>query len=302
MGSLSLMGKATFREPFRGGLQDVRFAPYGDADALAAEFDKAAAVGTPIAALVVEPVQGEAGAVVPPPGYLRQARELCDRYGALLIADEIQTGMGRTGRLWGVDHADVSPDIMCLGKAIGGGVMPLSAFVSTPKIWEALIPNPVIHSTTFGGNPIACAAGIAAITVTLEEDLAGQAATKGELLMTELSALRARYPSILTAVRGKGLLIGLEFPSDSVGYDCAARLFRRGVLVAGTYSKARTIRLEPALNIPTPQLLEVLNRLEDALREIRSKRFGSDEYAGSNLRVGAAAPQALQTERFDAWP
>ena len=287
MGSLSLMGKATFREPFRGGLQDVRFAPYGDADALAAEFDKAAAVGTPIAALVVEPVQGEAGAVVPPPGYLRQARELCDRYGALLIADEIQTGMGRTGRLWGVDHADVAPDIMCLGKAIGGGVMPLSAFVSTPKIWEALIPNPVIHSTTFGGNPIACAAGIAAITVTLEEDLPGQAAVKGDMLMTELAQLRERYPSILSAVRGKGLLIGLEFPSDSIGYDCAAALFRRGVLVAGTYSKARTIRLEPALNIPTPQLQEVLNRLEDVLREIRTKRFGSDGYLGHESTSGA---------------
>jgi putrescine aminotransferase len=289
MGSLSLMGKATFREPFRGGLQDVRFAPYGDADALEAEFAKAEAVGTPIAAFVVEPIQGEAGAVVPPPGYLARARELCDRYGALLIADEIQTGMGRTGRLWGVDHSDVVPDIMCLGKAIGGGVMPLSAFVSTPKIWEALIPNPVIHSTTFGGNPIACAAGIAAITATLEEDLPGQAAAKGDMLLKELGALRARYPSILSACRGKGLLIGLEFPSDSVGYDCAASLFRRGVLVAGTYSKARTIRLEPALDIPTPQLLEVLNRLEDVLKEIQTKRFGFDGSATPEVVVGPAA-------------
>jgi putrescine aminotransferase len=142
MGSLALMGKASFREPFRSGLQDVRFAPYGDANALEAEFAKAATVGTPIAAFMVEPIQGEAGAVVPPPGYLARARELCDQYGALLIADEIQTGMGRTGRLWGVDHADVVPDIMCLGKALGGGVMPLSAFVSTPKIWEALVSNP----------------------------------------------------------------------------------------------------------------------------------------------------------------
>jgi acetylornithine/succinyldiaminopimelate/putrescine aminotransferase len=206
----------------------------------------------------------------------------------LLIADEIQTGMGRTGRLWGVDHADVVPDIMCLGKAIGGGVMPLSAFVSTPKIWEALIPNPVIHSTTFGGNPIACAAGIAAITATLEEDLPGQAAAKGEMLMKELAVLRVRYPSILSAYRGKGLLIGLEFPSDSVGYDCAAALFRRGVLVAGTYSKARTIRLEPALDIPTPLLLEVLNRLEDILKEIQLKRFGAGGYTGRDVLVDRA--------------
>jgi putrescine aminotransferase len=268
MGSLSLMGKATFREPFLGGLQDVRFAPYGDAAALEAEFAKAAAVGTPIAAFVVEPVQGEAGAVVPPDDYLPRARELCTRFGALLIADEIQTGMGRTGKLWGVDHWNVEPDIMCLGKSIGGGVMPLSAFISTPQIWEALIPNPVIHSTTFGGNPIACAAGIAAITVTLEEDLPGQAAMKGEYLLQELAALQTRYPQVLSGVRGKGLLIGLEFPSDAIGYQCAGALFRRGVLVAGTYSKARTVRIEPPLGIPTELLREVLNRLEDSLQEI----------------------------------
>jgi putrescine aminotransferase len=268
MGSLSLMGKATFREPFCGGLQDVRFAPYGDSIALRAEFEKAEAVGTPIAAFIVEPVQGEAGAIVPPPDYLPRARELCDRFGALLIADEIQTGMGRTGKLWGVDHSDVAPDIMCVGKSIGGGVMPLAAFISTPKIWEVLVPNPVIHSTTFGGNPIACAAGIAAINVTLEEDLPGQAAAKGQLLIKGLKDLQARFPGVLTAVRGRGLLIGLEFPSDPIGYDFAAGLFRRGVLVAGTYSKARTIRIEPALGIPMALLNELLNRVEDTLREI----------------------------------
>jgi putrescine aminotransferase len=273
MGSLSLMGKATFREPFCGGLQDVRFAPYGDAIALRAEFEKAEAVGTPIAAFIVEPVQGEAGAIVPPPDYLPQARELCDRFGALLIADEIQTGMGRTGKLWGVDHSDVAPDIMCVGKSIGGGVMPLAAFISTPKIWEVLVPNPVIHSTTFGGNPIACAAGIAAINVTLEEDLPGQAAAKGHLLIKGLKDLQARFPGVLTAVRGRGLLIGLEFPSDPIGYEFAAGLFRRGVLVAGTYSKARTIRIEPSLDIPTALLNELLNRAEDTLREIGAPKL-----------------------------
>jgi putrescine aminotransferase len=124
--------------------------------------------------------------------------------------------------------------------------------------------------------------------VTLEEDLPAQAAAKGELLMKELAVLRARYPAILSACRGKGLLVGLEFPSDAVGYDCAAALFRRGVLVAGTYSKARTIRIEPALDIPTPLLLEVLNRLEDVLKEIQTKRFGSDGCTGSDGLVDRA--------------
>lgn len=146
--------------------------------------------------------------------------------------------------------------------------MPLSAFISTPAIWEVLIPNPVLHSTTFGGNPIACAAGIAAINVTLEEDLAGQAALKGEFLLKELGALRIKYPTVLSAVRGKGLLIGLEFPSDLIGYRVAGALFRRGVLVAGTYSKARTVRIEPALDIPMHLLSEMLDRLEDSVKEI----------------------------------
>ncbi|HVW68622.1 MAG TPA: aminotransferase class III-fold pyridoxal phosphate-dependent enzyme [Steroidobacteraceae bacterium] len=268
MGALSLMGKATFREPFASGLQDVRFVPYGDAQALEAEFVKAEVIGAPFAAFVVEPVQGEAGAIVPPPGYLRKVRELCSQYGTLLVVDEVQTGLGRTGALWGVDHSDVTPDIMCLGKSLGGGVMPLSAFISTPAIWECLVPNPVIHSTTFGGNPLACVAGIAAVNVTLEEDLPRQAAQKGELLLRELGRMRDRYPGVLAEVRGKGLLIGLEFPSDSIGYRCAAGLFKRGVLVAGTYSKARTIRIEPALGIPTQLLHEVLGRIEDTVQEI----------------------------------
>ena len=271
LGSLSLMGKASFREPFQQGLQDVHFIPYGDADALDQELRRAEAVGVKIAGFVVEPVQGEAGAVVPPEDYFPRVRELCSRHGVLLIADEIQTGMGRTGKMWGVDHWGVAPDIMCLGKALGGGVMPLSAFVSTAEIWEVLIPNPIIHSTTFGGNPLACAAGLAAIQVTIEEDLPAQAAAKGERLLRELQRLRAAYPDVLHDVRGKGLLIGMEFPRQEIGWQVASGLFKRGVLVAGTYSKAQVIRIEPALNIPATLLDELLNRLEDTVKEVAGK-------------------------------
>jgi putrescine aminotransferase len=268
LGSLSLMGKASFREPFQSGLQDVRFVPYGDADALEDEFRRCEAVGVQIAGVVLEPIQGEAGGVVPPDDYLPRARELCTRYGALFIADEIQTGMGRTGKLWGVDHWNVVPDIMCLGKSIGGGVMPLSAFISTAEIWEVMIPNPIIHSTTFGGNPLACAAGLAAIQVTLEEDLPGQAATKGDFLLRELGCLQQQYPQVLKGAHGKGLLIGMEFPVQEIGWKVASGLFKRGVLVAGTYSKSQVIRIEPALGIPLELLQEMLNRLEDTFREV----------------------------------
>jgi putrescine aminotransferase len=268
MGSLSLMGKASFREPFQSGLQDVRFVPYGDAAALEDELQRCDAVGTHIAGVVLEPVQGEAGGVVPPDDYLPRARAACTRYGALLIADEIQTGMGRTGRMWGVDHWDVVPDIMCLGKSIGGGVMPLSAFIANPTVWEVMIPNPIIHSTTFGGNPIACAAGLAAIEVTIEEDLPGQAAAKGEFLLTELAGLQRKYPQVLAEAHGRGLLIGMEFPVQEIGWQVAAGLFKRGVLVAGTYSKAQVIRIEPALGIPKALLQEMLNRLEDTFKDV----------------------------------
>jgi putrescine aminotransferase len=271
LGSLSLMGKASFREPFQSGLQDVHFVPYGDADALEAEFRSCDAVGIGIAGVVLEPVQGEAGGVVPPDDYFPRAKTLCTHYGALLIADEIQTGMGRTGKLWGVDHWNVVPDIMCVGKSIGGGVMPLSAFISTAPIWEVMIPNPIIHSTTFGGNPLACAAGLAAIQVTLEEDLPGQAAKKGEFLLRELDCLRQKYPEVLKEARGKGLLIGMEFPAQEIGWQVASGLFRRGVLVAGTYSKAQVIRIEPALGISLDLLQEMLNRLEDTFREVAGR-------------------------------
>lgn len=267
-GSLSLMGKAEYRVPFEPLLQDVYFVPYNDADAVEAELSKAEAVGMSVAAVVVEPVQGEAGAVVPGPDYWPRLREICTRYRVLLIADEVQTGLGRTGKLFAVDHWNVAPDILCLGKALGGGVMPLSAFISSPEIWKVLEPNPFIHSSTFGGNPMACAAGIAALNVTLEEDLPGKAAVTGAYFLAELRKLQLRYPEYIVEVRGLGLLIGVEFVDNEFGYAVAAGLFRRGVLVAGTLLNAKTIRIEPALAIPRNLVDEVLEKLEDTLKEL----------------------------------
>jgi putrescine aminotransferase len=267
-GALSLMGKGEYRLAFEPLLQDVYFVPFGDADAVEAELRKAEAVGMAIAGVVVEPVQGEAGAIVPPDDYWPRLREICTRYGVLLIADEVQTGMGRTGRMFAVDHWDVVPDILCLGKALGGGVMPLSAFMSTPDIWKVLEPNPFIHSSTFGGNPLACAAGIAAVNVTLEEDLPAQAAATGEYMLAALRKIQKRFPQHLLEVRGLGLLIGLEFVDTEFGYAVAASLFRRGVLVAGTLLSAKTLRIEPALNIPRDLVDEVLEKLEDTLEEL----------------------------------
>lgn len=269
-GSLSLMGKAEYRVPFEPLLQDVFFVPFGDAEEVDWELEKAEAVGMGIAGIIVEPIQGEAGAIVPPDDYWPKLREICDRRKILLIADEVQTGLGRTGKLFAVDHWNVVPDIMCLGKALGGGVMPLSAFISTPEIWQVLEENPFIHSSTFGGNPLACAAGIAAINVTLEEDLPGQAAVTGEFLLKSFKEIQSRYPQYLIDVRGKGLLIGLEFIDNEFGYSIASGLFRRGVLVAGTLLNSKVIRIEPALNISRELLAEVLNVFEDTMKDLTS--------------------------------
>ena len=268
LGALSLMGKSVFREPLLPLLEGVRHAPFGDAEAVETMLASAKAVGSGIAAVVAEPIQGEAGAIVPPDDYWPRLRELCDYYGVLLIADEVQTGFGRTGKIFGVDHWDVAPDIMCLGKALGGGVVPMSAFLSTPKIWSCLEPNPFMHTTTTGGNPLACAAALAQINVLLSEDLAGQAATKGAYIIEKLEGLKQQYPGILADAHGKGLLIGMEFPSDQIGYAVASGLFSRGVLTAGTLTNSKTIRIEPALNVPMEIIDEMLNRLEDTFKSI----------------------------------
>ena len=219
-GALSLMGQAEYRQGFEPLLEDVYFVPFGDADAVEEELRRARTVGLDIAAMIAEPIQGEAGAIVPPDDYWPRLRTICDKYDVLLIADEVQTGMGRTGKMFAVDHWDVAPDIICLGKALGGGVMPLSAFMSTPRIWKVLEPNPFIHSSTFGGNPLACAAGIAAIHVTLEEDLPGQAARTGAYLMGELEKRQERYPELLLDVRGKGLLDRARVRKRRSGLSC----------------------------------------------------------------------------------
>ncbi|HEY5675050.1 MAG TPA: putrescine aminotransferase [Malonomonas sp.] len=268
LGSLSVMGKACFRKPLMPLLGNTRHVPFGDADALEQLLAICEQVGDDIAGFIAEPVQGEAGGVVPPDDYWPRVREICDRYGILLIADEVQTGLGRTGKIFGVDNWNVVPDIMTLGKALGGGVMPMAAFVASPKIWKVMEPNPFMHTSTTGGNPLACSAALAYINVMLKEDLPGQAAEKGAYVMGRLAELKAKYPQVLAGYRGKGLLIGMEFATDETGYKVASGLFKRHVLTAGTLTNAKAIRIEPALNIPYELLDEILNRLEDTFKSI----------------------------------
>lgn len=272
MGSLSLLGKASYRKPFEPLLDHIHFVPFGNAKALEDELKKLKSLGAEIAAFIVEPVQGEAGVIVPPDDYFPRVRELCNEYKILLILDEVQTGFGRTGKLFACEHWDVVPDIMCVAKSLGGGVMPISAFISNKKIWKVLEKNPFIHSTTFGGNPLACAAGIAAINVILSEKLWEKAAARGEYFLTRLKEIQKKYPKHFIEVRGKGLLIGLEFKDEEFGYKVTAGLFKRGVLVAGTLIGVKTVRIEPALNIPYKLIDEVIIKLDETMKELTKNR------------------------------
>ena len=270
MGSLSLMGKADYRQrlgSLYGG--QVFHVPFGDADALEKQLEICEKIGIGVAAAIFEPIQGEAGAIVPPDDFWPRAREITKRFGVLLIADEVQTGLGRTGTFWGVDHWNVVPDIIAVAKALGGGVMPVSAVCTTEEIFSPMMyPNPFMHTTTTGGGALACSAAIAAINVTLKHDLPKQAKEKGDYMMKVLNGFQDKYENIYHEITGKGLLIGQHFRTPEIGYKVAASLFKRGVIVAGTLTSAHTIRIEPPLVITYDEIDDGLDRLDQTLAEV----------------------------------
>ncbi len=273
MGSLSMIGKSIYREPL-GRLYGwpVYHIPYGDANSLEQQLETCKKIGVGIAWVMFEPIQGEAWAIVPPDDFWPRARELTKRYGTLLIADEVQTGLGRTGKLWWVDHWWIQPDIITSGKALGGGVMPISAFSSTKEIWESLMhPNPFMHTTTTGGWALACAAAIASINVMLRDDYPKQAEEKWNYIMKKLQKLALEYPEIYKEVSGKWLLIGQHFQSHDIGYAVSSELFKRGVLVAGTLIAADTIRIEPPIVITYEEIDEGIRRLEESIKAVAWK-------------------------------
>jgi putrescine aminotransferase len=262
MGALSATGRDVFRKPFEPLLNGFVHVPFGDIKAMEA------AITDQTAAVILEPIQGEGGINVPYEGYLRKVRQLTKKRGVLLILDEVQTGMGRTGRMFASDHEGVVPDILCLAKALGGGVMPIGAFMSTSKIWRVLEPNPSIHNSTFGGNPLACTAASACIEVLLEEHLPARAAVMGNVFMRRLRELQEDYPKLIADVRGRGLLIGLEFTSREVREQVQVDLFHDGVLVAATMNADKTVRIEPPLIITEAQINFMIDTLEAILKRV----------------------------------
>jgi ornithine--oxo-acid transaminase len=230
-----------------------RVVPYGDADALAAAMDPN------VVGVLIEPIQGEAGVVVPPPGYLAAVRDLCTAHGALMIADEIQSGLGRTGATFACEHEGVRPDMYLLGKALGGGIVPVSAVVSSQAVLGVFQPGQ--HGSTFGGNPLACAVGREVIALLATGEYQERSAKLGAHLHDRLSALPT---DVVRGVRGRGLWAGIEFTSLPGRVACE-RLAAHGVLAKDTHGTA--IRLAPPLMISEPDLDWGLDQIEAVIRE-----------------------------------
>jgi ornithine--oxo-acid transaminase len=242
--------------PFPGGMKLV---PYGDADAL----EKAITPNT--AAFLVEPIQGEAGIVVPPAGFLKKAAEICKRHNVLLIADEIQTGLGRTGKLLACQHEGVQPDGLILGKALGGGLLPVSAFLARKDVMEVFHPGD--HGSTFGGNPLAAAVGLEALQVLEDEKLADRSAELGAHLMDKLAGLKS---PLIKSLRGKGLFVGIEIdPKLARAREICERLMAHGILSKETHETV--VRLAPPLVITREQIDWAVERIAAVLKDMALK-------------------------------
>lgn len=259
MGSLTATGRDLYRDPFKPLLNGFSHVPFGDAEALRQVVDEETA------AVILEPIQGEGGIIVPPAGYLKEAKAICDAKGALLIADEVQTGIGRTGEWFGCNHDGVTPDLMACAKALGGGVMPIGAIIGSPKAWQGLIEAPFLHTSTFGGNQLACAAGVAAIRYIKEENVLARGKAAGEHLIEGLKKIAAEFPTVIKEVRGKGMMVGIELTKEGAGGMLMALMIDKNVIVAYTLNNPKVIRMEPPLIMPVEVIDHVLEVFHDAV-------------------------------------
>ena len=271
MGALSISGREKYKTPFAPLVPDCVQIPFNDIAALEAAVDESTA------ALLLEPIQGENGIVEATDEYLQAARKICDRVGALLVFDEVQTGLGRTGQMWGSDRCGVAPDLMLLAKALSGGCIPIGAIIGTAKTWEIFAENPLIHSSTFGGNPLACRAALAAIEVIESENLVEKSRAQGEKLKAELLRAQREYSDLVKEVRGRGLMLGVEFSHDDIAGLVIAGMAARGVLAAYTLNNATVIRFEPPLIISDEEIALAGNAFRESLEQARELLEGLED-------------------------
>ncbi len=257
-GALSLTFNPKYRKSFAPLVEKVSFASFGDIESLREVIDDDTAF------VILEPIQGESGIIVAPEGFLQEVRKLCDEKGILLIFDEIQAGLGRTGRLWACDHWNTAPDILCLAKGIAGGV-PMGATLVRPDILASI--NKGEHSSTFGGNPISCAAGSAALKALTQDGLIENSEKMGKIFREGLEKLKENH-TMIREIRGKGLMIGIEMKFEVK--DILMGLIKKGVLML--YSGRNILRILPPLVISEEDVTKVLHALDSILTEEEQKR------------------------------
>jgi 4-aminobutyrate aminotransferase len=261
LGSLALTAsKAKYRSGFGAPMPGVFHAPYGESGYIERVIFSHLCDPSDVAAIFVEPIQGEGGYIVPPAGWLGELRDLCTAHGIVLVADEVQSGVGRTGRMWAVEHEGIEPDVILAGKGLASG-LPLAAVIARGELMRAW--GPAKHGSTFGGNPVACAAAIATLDL-VEDSLAVNANRVGNHLLRGLVELEARCPEIVE-VRGRGLMIGIEFESHAIAHEVEQAAFRRGLLVL-TCGPA-SLRLAPPLTVTERQADLAVSLLEAAIGE-----------------------------------
>lgn len=269
LGALSATAKEVYQRPFRPLLPDVAHLPYGDADALRDEL--AAHPGQ--TCVIIEPVQGEAGVVIPPPGYLKEVERLCREHDAFLILDEVQTGMGRLGEWWGADLAGVVPDVLLVGKALGGGVMPVAAAVADAKTFAPFDRDPYLHTATFSGAPVLMAAVQGAVAVLKEERLPSRALELGARLLPEIDRIaRANCGDQVTDVRGQGLLIGVEFADAGLAGEMLIELFNHGVVANHSMGGSNVVRFTPPATLSDADVELLLTSFDRATRDLIDQR------------------------------
>lgn len=260
MGSLSLTGRPAYRDPFEPLLPDVTHVAFGELEPLAAILSERPGE----CCVVLEPVQSEGGVIVPPEGYLAGVERLCAEHGALLVLDEIQTGLGRLGRWWGATAEGVEPDILVAGKILGGGVMPASAVVASAEMFEPLNRDPYLHSATFANAPLVAAAAQATVDLLASTDVIDRAASMGAKLLGELRAVEDGA-ALLTDVRGVGLLLALEFETAAAAGEFLLGLIGERVLPSWSLNDQRTIRFTPSALMTGDEQAWLVGAVERAL-------------------------------------
>jgi len=264
--ALSAIGRAAYKESFEPLMPGFTMVPFGDADAIRK------AVNKDTAAVILETIQGEGGINIPPEGYLAEVRKICDENEVLLILDEIQTGFGRTGKMFACEHWGVTPDIMTVAKSLSGGIYPISATIFKEEINDFFIPHPFVHLSTFGGSDLGCIVGLAAIEYIIKNNLPGNAEKMGQRFRAGFDRLLKDYPDLLLEVRQKGLMMGLQYTNESIGPRMTKKLSDRGVLAVYTGNDPSICRLMPPLVITPEEVDEVLAALEDSMKEISGEK------------------------------